>query len=397
MNLSIKYEYPLPRIKVDTDRINIKLPLGGSSKGKLNVKNLSKGVLSAKVSSNIIGLEFYPNIWSENSCDIMYIFDSSDYKMSQYLQGDAVIESDGGEALIAVSIEIFDKQVAVDSMAVKSLQDFVKLSQKDYYKAKDIFFSEEFLQICNIEDTHIINIYNRLKLEVYKEVALDSFLIVTEHKQYAKAIATRPQIDLAIKYYEDKKIKYKIPLKLSGYGTIELHIAARYNVPWLDIQTTTLSSMNVAQEPIIDVVVIIDTKLIADKKVSAIIDITNDYFSDSVSLTVKREELFKVELSKKSYHMLDKGNVIFTNHSGEDLVIEIMASDEWLQFKSKKYFIAGYAQIPFEINLSKMFSLIAIPVYTTKITVKTVIKGRVVKKHIEVKITDNKLSKLYEK
>jgi hypothetical protein len=394
--LSIKYEYPLPQIKADINEINIKVALGGSNKGKFNVSNLSKGVLSGKITSDITGLDFYPNIWTENSCDIMYIFDSSDYHLGISLQGRAIIESDGGEVVISVTIDVLNKPIVKDSLGISNLKDFVNFAKKDFLKAKEIFSSDEFLNLCNIKDTHYINLYKRLNLEVYKEIALDNFLIATHQKSPVKVTLPRPIIDLAIKYYEDKKIKYKIPLKWAGFGTVDMNLSLKYKTDWLELQTTNLSSVNVVDGQSVDAYVIINTKAIGDKKISNSIEIAGDHFSQCVTLSIKREELFKVELSKKSYNMYDKGNLIFTNHTGEDLVIELLVLDDWVQFKSKKYFISGFAEIPFEVNLSKLFDLVQTPIYTTSVTVKTIINGKSIKKHIEVKVADHKLKKIYE-
>lgn len=369
-----KRQYPLPKISIDIDEINAK----GNTiiEGNFTIKNISQGVLSGKITSDIFDLKFTPDAFNENVCTIKYTYDCSHVNGS--ITGRAIIETNGGEVVIPITL-ICEKEV-------NNLNTFAECASKDFLKAKDIFISENFLELYNIKNSGLRKLYKRLNLDVYKEVALDNFLILTKKKEPTKINITKSKIELKIDYFENRKIKYNLPLEVVGWGTLEATISADKKEEWFELPVTNINNNNVKNGEFLEVPYIIDTKFVKDNCLKSIVEINSNYFNEKLEIIIKREDLLVLELSKDCYNSMDMGLIKIKNNTGGDLKIDLDSAKKWVQFKSKKYFISSYAEIPFEVKFSKVFDLAKTPIYTTTIIVKATIDGKPIRKYIDVKI-----------
>lgn len=386
--MSIKYEYMLPILSIDIDKINIQLCPNSTIEKNFNIKNISKGMLSGNITTNIPHLSFIPNSWNENVCNIKYTYNSQYLKAGSNLKGRAVVQSNGGELILPINIDITPNQTIINNKKIDSLDTFVDYAKDNFSEAKNIFMSKNFLEICNVIDDELFKLYKRLYLEVYKEIALDNFLIIMNKKQPVKLKSTEAKIELTVKPLEDKKIKYKLPLKIEGWGTIESTISSKQD--WIEFSNSNISSINVSDGQLLDIFCIINTSIIKNKFNRGIIEIEGNTYNTALEITVKREPVFSVELSKNYYNMYDKGSIRIINNTGSDIKIEV-DTDKFIEFKSKKYFISAYAEIPFDIKFYKTFDLIKVPMYKTTILIKTIIGGKAIKKYIDIKITGTNL------
>lgn len=386
--MSIKYEYMLPILSIDIDKINIQLCPNSIIEKSFNIKNISKGVLLGNITTDIPNLSFIPNSWNENVCNIKYTYNSQYIKAGSNLKGRAVLQSNGGEFILPINIDVISNQTIINNKIIDSLDAFVEYAKDNFSEAKNIFMSKNFLEICNITDDELFKLYKRLYLEVYKEIALDNFLIIANKKQPAKLKSTETKIKLAIKPLEDKKIKCKLPLKIEGWGTIESTISSKQD--WIEFSNPNISSINVSDGQLLDIFCTINTSIMKNKFNKGIIEIESSTYNITLEIIVKREPVFSVELSKNYYNMYDKGSIRIINNTGADIKIEV-DTDKSIEFKSKKYFISAYAEIPFDIKFYKTFDLIKVPMYKTTILIKAIIEGKAIKKYIDIKIAGTNL------
>lgn len=378
----------LPLLSIDIDKIDIQLCPNSTIEKKFNIKNISKGMLSGNITTDIPNLKFIPNSWNENICSIKYIYNSEYLKTGSNLRGRAVIQSNGGEIILPININVIPNQTIIKNKKIDSLDTFANYAKDNFSEAKNIFTSKNFLEICNIKDDELLKLYKRLNLEVYKEIALDNFLIISDKKQPAKIKATELKMELMIKPFEDKKIKYKLPLQIEGWGTIESTISSKQD--WIELPNTNISSNNVSEGQLLDVFCFINTSNIKDKVSRGIVDIQGNGYDTALEIVIKREPIFSVEVSKNYYNMYDKGSIKIINNTGSDVKIEV-ETNKSIEFKSKKYFISAYAEIPFEVKFSKTFDLMKVPMYKTTIIIKSMVEGKAIKKYINIKIASTNL------
>lgn len=384
--MEIDYEYPLPCITTNIKQI--KSNVCGILEGNIIIENISEGVLCGNIFSDIPYLSFAPSIWEDNICEVTYTYDSQYLDIGTIIEGRVIIDSNGGEIVIPVTFNIVSKEILVEDKKIYNIDTFTEYAKTNFLKAKEIFTSKDFLKICNITDSNLCKLYNRLSLDVYKEISLDNFLIVSGKKQSAKIIALKPKTEIIIKCFESRKIKCEIPLQISGWGTIEATISSKQK--WIEILNMSISNNNVSNGQILENCCIIDTKLITSKISRGYIEVISDSYSTELEIIIKKENIFDIQASKNYYYTDDTGNIKITNNMGTDIMVEIY-SDKCIKFKSKKYFISTYAEIPFEIKLPISLDLIKAPVYDTTIIIKMMLEGKQVKKYLNIKISNTPL------
>lgn len=396
--MCLNNEYPLSRINVDINKIEAFIFPNSILEGQFNIRNITKGNLCGKITSNIYGLEFEPDYFESNECTIKYKYKSQPY--AKNIQGEINIQSNGGEIVILVTINIKPNELIIDNYKINSLDSFAKYASDNFSKAQEIFFSDNFLDICNISSLNLIRLYEKLILSEHKQRVMENFLIASDKKNAAILEIIKPKIELIIKCFEEKKIKYKIPLsvicKVKGWGNLDCLISNKNTSKWLEIITTDIKIDDVSNINDLEISFIVDPNLIETKIVNDFIIIANGNFKISFELSIKKESIFSIETSKLYYNINESGIIKVYNNAREDVMIEIDTYDKIIKFKSKKYFISSYAEIPFDININKTLEFRKTPIYNSTISVKTIIRGKVYKKYLDIKIIDSKLKQIYD-
>lgn len=386
----MNFDYPLPKLYVDISTLKLNVPIDTQIEGSLHLKNTSYGTLSARVTTDIPNFRFIQDIICENECDIKYIYNPKYHNIGDIITGRIIIESTGGEAVIKTTITIVKKEIKLNELKINDLKSFTRYAQTNFFEAQKLFNSSDFLKVCNIEDSSIIKLYRRLNMDIYKDTALDNFLIVTNQKEHAVIKLVKPKIVLKLKCFEDKKIRCKLPIKVIGFGALEYIATSQSNAAWIEFSEAAIRKMYAKDGEMLEFSFIINPNLIEAQVARDLIEFKSPYHSEILELEIKKEAEFKAELSKLDYDMIDNGTIKITNNVGEDIVVEIGTYDKWIKFKSKKYFISAVAEIPFEINLIKSFDFSKIPIYSTTIMVKALIRKKVVKKYLTLKVINSK-------
>lgn len=393
-----KNEYPLSMINVDIEEINADVFLNSILEGQFNIRNITKGELYGDITSNIYGLKFIPNHFESNECIIKYEYEAL-YNIEN-LKGRILIKSNGGERVIPININIKPNELVVDNFKINSLDSFAKYASVYFSQAKTIFFSDDFLEMCNISSLHLIRLYKKLISSEHKQTAMENFLIASCKKEAVVLEIIKPKIELLLKCFEDKKIKYKVPLSLickaKGWGSLDFNISSKNNPKWLEITTKDIKIDDIKNLNTSEISFIVDSSLIDTKITNDFIILSNGTFSISFELVIKKETIFLVETSKNYYGMNERGSIRVYNNSKEDIMLEIDTYDKMIKFKSKKYFISAYAEIPFDINIYKTLELRKVPIYSSTISVKTNIKSKAYKKYLNIKIIDSRLKQIYD-
>lgn len=384
-----------PKISLNTKEINVNVCLNDTFKSSFQIKNVEGGTLSVQITSDIYGLDFSPSNFKENFKNIKYTYTPKYFNIGDVVEGNIFINSNGGEVNIPVKIKIIQDELLIDNKTINNLDSFTAFAQNDFLKAKKLFVSSNFLDICNINDLNLYKLYKRLDLELYKQTSLDNFLILTGKKQPAKIITTKPKAELKLNSFEERRIKFKIPLKVSGWGSIEANLKIKNKSKWIELKEESISLSNTKDGQELETFCIINPRLMETRIVRDIIIVDTDYYSTHLEIVVKKNALFLTNLSKDFYNMYDEGEIEVINNTKEDIVLEVIPYAKWIKFKSKKYFISTYAKIPFEINISNTFSFIQkTPIYSSSIMLKTIIRGKPIKKYLEINVYSSKLEEV---
>jgi len=205
----------------------------------------------------------------------------------------------------------------------KNINDFLCETQKDLNHAQEIFYSNNFLNDYSITDERIIKLYNRIVSDTDRENALNNFLVMAKLKHPPKITFNKKRIEIKLKYFEDRKIRYKIPVITEGSGSLDLSAQAKYPAEWLEIKNNEFLNQKVIDGQLFEIFCIIDTKLIASSKAYNVMVLKSPYNTVEIELFVNREKAVKAELSKSSYISHEKGFLKVYNNTGEDLMIEI--------------------------------------------------------------------------
>lgn len=316
-------------------------------------------------------------------------------KIGSSIDGYAFIQSNRGEFVIPIKINVIPGRLKVDSNSIDSLESFAQYASQNFSEAVKIFQMDDFPKIFQSDNSNIYKLYRRLCIETRKSISLDDFLIAVGKKEAAKFDIIKKKVELPIKYFENKKIKYKIPLhmvsKIVGWGTLNATVSCRFNQKWIELSTKNILSDDVKKNNEFEINCTVDTSIINNMWESEILDICGNFGCASLELIVKRDSAFSIELSKSNFDINDAGFLKINNNSETDIVVDIDTYDRWIKFNSKKYIISSYAEIPFEINISKAFDLIRMPIYSATVSVKSIIKEKPFKKYINVNVIGSRL------
>lgn len=269
----------------------------------------------------------------------------------------------------------------------KSLDNFILEVYNNMKYAQEIFYSENFLEKYSIEDEKIIKLYNRLKLESDKTTAFNDFLVMLDLKEPPRVSYDKNKINIKLKAFENKKIRYKLPIKVKGNGDIDITARVKYPVDWLELQNNEYKGVQTIDGQIFEIYCIIDTNLIKQRKTNNVIIIEDLYGSMEIEIDIKREKLLIVETDKQQYKCNDKGFLRVYNNTGEDLMIEVISSQSWLKFASKKFLIPNKVDIPFKTDIrTGVFT--KIPEYMAILKVNAFVKGKPIGEKINIKVID---------
>lgn len=377
-----QFEYPLPVIKVDTEKIIIETSM--AHEGGFNIKNTGGGVLTCRITSNFKGMSFSNREASGNNINVLYALNLDGYNPGDTIRTGILITSNGGEVYIPVVINVTHKAIiAKDGEQIYSLKDFTNYCKKEPLAARQLFITNGFtMWLGSIHFEHM-EILEHLYADSNTQRALDNFLILSRQKKRAAVVTETKSVDITKRINDAETVTEYITVKKTGWGYAEASVRAEGSAPWLKVLTEKITPASFKDNGEALVSLQIDKKLVKGKFEREKIIITSDN-DIKISVNVKTEPALKAALSKTSFESDDSGFLQIQNNTGKDCLIGVSAKDGYVRFSAKSYFVKDYLEIPFTVRITALqgaqLSIRKQPVVETEIYIKTIVNDITIKK-----------------
>lgn len=386
--------YPLPIIKVDTERIVVKIT--ADCEGEFTIRNEGGGTLAGKIASNFNSIKLTPEEFSGNRITVKYKFMLDSYKQGDVIQTYLLIISNGGEVQIPIVIKITNNGlIAKTGESLLSLKEFAQYAKKHPLEAKRLFISHEFITwLSHIGYEHMEMLDNIIE-DSNGDRALDNFLTSSKQKRKATVEVEKNIITVERLEGDSMIITSNIAISKVGWGYLDMHVIGKNSAPWLNIITKKVTSSMFKNSDEAFIVVEIDTSKIRERLVCEELLIGMDI---QVKLHVKCKKKLSFSISKICFENEDSGELIVENKTGKDLMIGVHTSTNYVKFAAKSYMVGEYAKIPFQIKINTLQNAqLAIkkqPTAVSDIAVKTIVDDKVFKQNFELLIGNllNKVS-----
>jgi len=351
MSLLAQFEHPLPRIQPNTERIIIET--AGGCDGSFVVENAGGSELSGRIASNLRAVTFSPETFQGNRVKITYTLNPAMYRQGDAASASALIVSNGGEAVIPIEIRIVPPAVtAKDGTRISTLEDFLAYARAHPVASRQLFTQHDFMAwLMHMQYEHM-EMYEHFTRDPNKERAVDHFLILNKLKQKACVAVGEPHIKVSVKPDSPDETGV-ITLTRSAWGFLDIHLHVPKDVPWLKLGKERLTSADFNEQGAAEVFFIVVPPLLAKRRQTARVSVVSEGERIcEVCVTAICQTGLAASANKEAFGYEDEGVLFVTNHTGADLMIEVAATDSFIKFEGKKYFIGAYAEIPFEVRMS---------------------------------------------
>ncbi|NLL70055.1 MAG: hypothetical protein GX238_02865 [Epulopiscium sp.] len=382
----INYEEAMPILQVSIQELHLSLAPSSVYTGAFTIENKGGGQLRGKVFCSHPYLQCTPNQWENNKQVCMYRIDTKGMSLSQTYESSFTILSNGGEDNIFIFITIEDSVLSTHKW--DTMKGFLEYAKNHWEEAVEQFYTQDFYYWLH-QDTFLpfLPLYQYVKNQLPSQ-GLESFLVGGGFKMPARWNLINKSTYIRIATGQSTDLEYVIEIQKEQWGYIEGTITT--NVEWIQLWKEKISSNDFDQQGRGYIPYRIIPEAINKSYQRGKIIIETSYQRFDYEVQVVKNPSVQIHLSKKSFTKEDKGEVIITNNTGEDLVIHIRSSAAWVQFKAQKYLIANKASIPFFIHFTKwdqwkyqIFSSNRL-FYETKVMVQTQVNKKWIQKEFKI-------------
>lgn len=379
MSLNNIFEYPLPKIQVDLQKISINT--SNQTEGKFNIKNIGGGELKGQVLTNTNCIILHNEVFESNNIDIHYYITPSIYNNGDFIKSEIIIISNGGEIIIPIEIKIFKSNyLQYVNNKFYTIKEFYDFYTKNHKEAIKLFNSFEFvIWLKNIKFKHIDIVENFLK-DSNKQRAIDNFFVLSKVKEKASFFILENKIIYDYYTLNDETFG-NIKLKLDGQGYFENKILKDNNCDWFFIQNEIINSKDFDENGEFNLKYKIIKHYIKNLFQKTKIKFSNK--AEFIDIEIYKKFPINFVLEKYYYEMFDTGIFKIYNNFYENVFIEILPKDTFIKFEKEKYLIKEYQEIKFNIKitgfLKAQIDFNKTPFISTDILINAIIKNKVFK------------------
>ena len=387
MDLMQQFEYPLPHLKVNTDKLAVEV--SGPYQGTLQISNEGGSTLEGALLSNSPFLWFPSQYFSGNKLTLEYEIQLDVYKPGDILYSSIVVMSNGGEKVIPVVVKIIPPAIVTkEEFVIADLKDFMAYAKRYANQARQLFTTQEFMMWLLSINYEYMDIYDDLARDPNKERALENFFILSKLKNKVTLFTDMNRMECIVNPHSTDPVEMKLEVKKMGWGYVEEEIKTQ-GAPWLSapevLKTADFDSNDTAQIPC----VFYPERCL---KVNTQGKITIGSLSVKVRMHKKQE--IELALSKEFCAFQDTAELLVTNNTGTDASVEITPKDSYVRFEGKRYFVGEYLSIPFSVKVPTIqtvqMSIKKQPVLTTEISIAVSCAGQIVRKTLPITIGEFK-------
>lgn len=346
-----QFELPPAKIKIDVDKIEIEA--SGGYEGSFFVRNAGGSTLEGKISSGSRSITFSPAEFSGNSVEISYTFVPDFYKQGDEIHTSALIMSNGGEAVIPISVKIVPPEIkAKDGQVVASLADFCGFARTSPVLARQMFTQWDFSLWLSSMGYKNMELYEHFTEDPNRERAVDNFLVLNGLKEKSRVSINSKQISLAVNYGSGEAITDALSFERSDWGYVDVQLRVSRGDSWLKLSKDRLTSADFNEDNYAELYFMVLPEFLGKRFESAYIEVESESETiGGICIEVKKKQGIDVALDRPSYGSDDEGFLDIINNTGKDLVVELTAKDSFVKLEAKRCFVGEHARVGFGIKM----------------------------------------------
>lgn len=230
------YDYEIPGLEVSEQKIEVELPSGEWQSGEICFGASDARKIQGIVISSNSRVELGRNQFNGSAVSIPYQICTDGMKDGDQVESEIVISSNAGEKIIPVRIRIKDTKIRSSIGPVQNLQDFARLSMKDFREAFQMFNSRQFYRLLEHESRKMEALYRGMSQNPVTYQHLEEFLIASGEK---KPVCLEIKKRTRASYCLDHSMKDYLTVLKSGWGYVRMEIEVRGDFLEVDKRVVT--------------------------------------------------------------------------------------------------------------------------------------------------------------
>lgn len=222
--LNGRFEYEVPKLVLSDTNITVRTKAGENYRGELFVGAEDNRRIKGMVMSSSRRILLAKEKFSGNTVCIPYGVDVKGLAAGDCLESVITINSSLGEYQIPVRVEVADAQITTSQGEIRTLDEFVKLAQKDYREAFRLYTSERFMEILQGADQVYRTLYKGMSQNPVTYQHMEEFLIGAGKKEPVQIHLDREEKDME---RIESTLKDSVYLYKNNWGYASMEVETR--------------------------------------------------------------------------------------------------------------------------------------------------------------------------
>lgn len=316
-----------PKVKFSKSYLQLKIEAGSIYTGSIAVTSENEVPMKMMVYDDAYLLHLEEHSLIGRKGEIVFSFDATSKKRGNIYEGNIHIIGNGMEQKIPYNIEVVAPFIDVNGIAMEDLMKFCALTEENWDKALQIFYSEEFERTLLGGNEDYIEAYRSLKDSLDKNQALEEFLVYIHKK---RALMIQPAHNRFTFAFPKMREEHEIILNKNTWGYSKMSV--RSDAKFITVHQTEISSMNFEENSGI-ISYTLDPEFLDETKTeSGHIFIENTYQSLVIDIIVKQaEETSRVLVHRNHDRRLKKLEIAALIHNYLDYRIGLLPLEHFIE------------------------------------------------------------------
>ncbi len=222
-----KFEYEAPRLLLSDTSITAEVDAGEIYRGELLIGAKDRSRIKGFVMSSDRRLALGKAKFSGVEVSIAYGIETKGLMPGDSMEAVLTINSNLGEYQVPIHICVKKSHIYTAAGELKNFADFVALAQRDFREAYRLFTKDEFVEILEREDRHLLGLYQAMARKPVTSQDMEEFLIAAGKKE-----PVHISLEQTEKQYEFVRTSLKDSLFINkstwGYSNFEIETKGEF-------------------------------------------------------------------------------------------------------------------------------------------------------------------------
>lgn len=225
-----EFQYARPLLSFSTDKVDIKVLEGKDYTGDFVITSANRVPMRGIIYTSDARMECLTPQFEGEEVRIRYQFHSNGLVEGDIQKGEFYIICNQGEYNLSFVMSISKLYAETSVGKISNLSEFSELAKQSGAEAMHLFYSKNFKNIFNTEETRERLLYEGLRQGIPSGQKVEEFLLGVQKKKPVEIVLTEPE---AVFYgvLETRKEKVELQRKHWGYVDIRVYSDADFLVP----------------------------------------------------------------------------------------------------------------------------------------------------------------------